>query len=126
MILLDTNVLIFLHTYPDRLPGKWINEIKDPKNVLVVSAASIWEIAIKQSIKRNNIAVSAKHILNNSRDFGIQILDITPDLVLGVTDLPHLHKDPFDRVIIAQAKQLGCKVMTTDKVFKSYGVNLVD
>ena len=121
-MLLDTNILIIMHAYPDRLKPAWAKRLLDPAQTLLTSATCIWEIAIKYSLKKPGFQIDPHSILRACNDMQIEVLDITPELTLRVVDLPQHHTDPFDRLIIAQALQLGIKVMTTDKAFKEYGV----
>lgn len=121
---IDTNILIVMHTNPARLKKRWQNILGDPSTSLFTSAVCIWEIAIKYSQKKPGFGINPAHIMAACHDTGMTILDLTPDVARMVADLPLHHKDPFDRLIIAQALELGIPVMTTDKMFKKYDVAL--
>jgi PIN domain nuclease of toxin-antitoxin system len=94
--------------------------IDDPENDLLFSAASLWEIAIKSALRRPNFRVDAslfrRNLLNNS----YQELEVTGEHAVAVANLPPLHKDPFDRILIAQSIVEGIMLLTADPLVAQY------
>jgi PIN domain nuclease of toxin-antitoxin system len=104
----------------------WIEFVNDTSNELFLSIGSIWEIAIKSAkgkldIKSSISALIEDHVLKRR----IEILSINAEHLDQVQLLPHHHKDPFDRLIIAQSIVENLKVLTVDPNFKLYGINLI-
>lgn len=97
--------------------------ISDPKNKISVSAASVWEIAIKHALKRNGVAaipISAKDAIKYFGLAGYVILPISPAHAAAVEALPHLHGDPFDRLLVAQAMSEPMRLLTHDPALMRY------
>ncbi len=92
---------------------------------IFVSAVSIGEIAIKRALNRIDFQIEPLEILKECNANGYIMLDITPELAAKVRGIPLHHRDPFDRLLIAQAQELDIPVMTTDSIFKRYDVRLV-
>ncbi|MGB3456871.1 MAG: type II toxin-antitoxin system VapC family toxin [Litorimonas sp.] len=125
-ILLDTQAILYAFAYPERLPYAWEISLKSKSNQFFVSAASPWEVAIKSKDRKPDFFNADPYaILEGCRLSGFRLLDITPEVAVAAGKLPLHHKDPFDRVIIAHAMRLGVPVMTTDRKFKLYDVDLV-
>ena len=123
--LIDTHILIW-HTEKDpRLPQATIEIIENPHNEVYVSKMSLFEICIKQSISKINSTKSPEDfqdvlIDNNFSVLDLQIIDLSNYLIL-----PLIHRDPFDRILIAQAISNNLTIITHDKVFKEYNVNCI-
>ena len=115
--LLDTNILVWWLLGDKRLKQDVIDIISNPACVKFVSVASIWEIVIKNQTKKLNLVVTYKEIF---KSFGFEILNIGIDHVLKVGMLPNIHKDPFDRMLVAQALVEDCVLLTTDKKVQKY------
>ena len=125
MLLLDTHALIWLLSDSARIPAGTRKAMLE--NVLCVSVASLWEIGIKASLKREekrlNISRSVSEIAAMCERQGIEILPITPDACEAVRTLPHIHEDPFDRMIIVQAIIGAMTLVTKDEnIWKYPGV----
>ena len=125
MLLLDTHALIWLLSDSARIPAGTRKAMLE--NVLCVSVASLWEIGIKASLKREekrlNISRSVSEIAAMCERQGIEILPITPDACKAVRTLPHIHEDPFDRMIIVQAIIGAMTLVTKDEnIWKYPGV----
>jgi PIN domain nuclease of toxin-antitoxin system len=90
-----------------------------------LSAASIWEMAIKSSLDRLTLPARASDYIAEKVQRGLQILTIDWPVAAAVERLPFHHRDPFDRLIVAQAQAEGLDVVTKDKVFRKYGVKVV-
>ena len=122
-LLLDTHIALWAIVDDARLPQPAANLIADPRHLIVVSAASVWEIAIKHGLARgraNDMPVSASDALGYFRAAGYELLAVTADHAAAVAALPSLHRDPFDRIIIAQALHEPLRLMTHDPMVKSY------
>lgn len=125
-ILLDTQCWLWMLTEPDRLAESARGLLSSPDNELFVSAASSWEIAIKYSIGRLSLpsepAMLVPQWLAESR---VSSLAIEHDHALQVSKLPHHHRDPFDRMLIAQAHVERLPILTADRQFAAYDVELL-
>jgi len=122
-LLLDTHVLIWSATDPDHLPRDVRREIEDGTNDLLVSVVSAWEIAIKQSIGKLDLARPAEEWFPEVvRRTGFKVVEPRMAAALRVRTLPWHHKDPFDRFLIAKAIEDGYTIITHDRIFADYGV----
>ena len=126
-ILVDTHILLWFFTDDPRLNEKTKKIYLDTKNKLSVSAATFWEIAIKASLgkitlKKNWLTLMKKHLYENA----IQWLPISPEHCHQLSLLPFHHRDPFDRMLIAQAMVEEMKVLTSDPHLKKYEVECID
>jgi PIN domain nuclease of toxin-antitoxin system len=117
--LLDTHVLLWWLDDSPHLSEAGRNAIANPDNLIVLSAVIIWEIRIKQALGKLEIAPNFYRVINNQ---GFELLSITADHADATGDLPMHHRDPFDRMLIAQAKLEGLSIVTHDTVFKRYGI----
>lgn len=115
-----------MHIWPERLPKAWIPIVTSSDTPLFASAVSLLEIGIKYAKFGDAFGVDPDLIVSSCRDTQIEIVDIHTAILIPSTRLPHHHKDPFDRLIIAQASAMQARVMTTDKIFKSYDIELVN
>lgn len=121
--LLDTHVVLWWFTTPETMKKKTQSIIRDKSNQIFVSSVSFWEMAIKKSLGRltlphNLIEMVAAEAFN--------ILPIMPEDGLGVADLPLLHTDPFDRLLIMQAKLNDLVIITRDKKIAEYPVIILE
>lgn len=119
--LLDTHILLWAASYPDRLSPATRQAIESEENVLHFSTACLWEIVIKRSLNRADLTVDVNLFRRGLVDSGYLELPIQGHHVLAVAGLPDIHRDPFDRIQIAQAKSDGMVFITSDAVLKSYG-----
>jgi PIN domain nuclease of toxin-antitoxin system len=121
-LLLDTHVFLWLNAAPERLGGA-LAEIEDSRNRLVVSAASSWEIAIKHARGRLPLPdPPERYVPDLIRRIGAQALTIEHAHALGVSSLPPLHRDPFDRLLVAQARSIEATLVTADERLAEYPV----
>jgi PIN domain nuclease of toxin-antitoxin system len=118
--LLDTHVLLWAAGQPDRLPAAARVLLADPKNELVFSSASLWEIAIKSGLGRDDFRVDARLLRRGLLDNGYRELPITSEHAVAIDSLPPIHKDPFDRILIAQSMVEGIILLTTDPLVAQY------
>ena len=117
--LLDTHVVLWWLTDPKNIRPKSRNIITDAASHVFISSVSFWEMAIKQSLHRLTIP---HNLLETLISEGFKILPILPEEALGVADLPLIHTDPFDRLLIAQAKLNDFAMITRDKQIAKYPV----
>ncbi|MBW8743934.1 MAG: type II toxin-antitoxin system VapC family toxin [Sphingomonas sp.] len=118
-LLLDTHLLLWAAA-GSGLSDRAADLIADPQNKLWFSPASIWEIAIKSSLGKADFAVEAGLFRRELLDSGYEELPITSAHAAGVATLPDIHRDPFDRMLIAQAIAEGVVLLTTDRVILQY------
>ncbi|MGZ5030162.1 MAG: type II toxin-antitoxin system VapC family toxin [Methylobacter sp.] len=119
-LLLDTHLLLWAAGSPERLPPVALPLLKDPANELFFSAASLWEIAIKRGLGRVDFQVDARVLRRGLLDNGYQELAITAEHAVSIDSLPPIHKDPFDRILVAQATVEGITLLTADAVVAKY------
>lgn len=119
-LLLDTQVLLWAAGQPERLPGAARKLLRDPRNELLFSAASVWEITIKSSLGRDDFRVEPRLFRRSLLDNGYVELPITGEHAVGVDTLPPLHRDPFDRLLLAQALAEGITLLTSDEQLARY------
>ena len=94
--------------------------LEDPANTLAFSVASLWEIVIKRGLRRDDFRVEPRRLRRGLVDAGYHEIAITSDHALVVDHLPPLHRDPFDRMLIAQATSEGAVLLTADPVVARY------
>jgi PIN domain nuclease of toxin-antitoxin system len=119
-LLLDTHLLLWAAGEPRRLSKQTRTLIDDPKNELLFSAASLWEVAIKRGLGRDDFKVDARLLRRGLLDNGYSELPIISDHVVATDSLPLLHKDPFDRMLVAQATVEGITLLTVDSLVSQY------
>jgi PIN domain nuclease of toxin-antitoxin system len=119
-LLLDTHLLLWAAGEPSRLPARARALIRDPANETVFSAASLWEIAIKSRLGRDDFHVDPRLLRRGLLDNSYTELPITSEHAVAVDSLPPLHKDPFDRILVAQATVEGITLLTADPVVAQY------
>ncbi|KAA1179529.1 type II toxin-antitoxin system VapC family toxin [Rhizobium tropici] len=119
--LLDTHILLWATVASQQLPEKARDLIEDLDNTIAFSTASIWEVAIKAGLARPDFAVNARRLYENLLENGYEELPVFGQHAAAVADLPDIHKDPFDRILIAQAFVEGISLITADKTVASYG-----
>jgi PIN domain nuclease of toxin-antitoxin system len=125
-ILLDTHCWLWWISEPARLKDDARRLIEDSLNTILLSVASSWEIALKYSIGRLDLPEPPEHFVPKRlmRD-GISSLPIEHVHALHVAGLPYHHKDPFDRLIISQAQIEGVPIMTVDRQFEAYDIEII-
>lgn len=119
-LLLDTHLLLWAAGEPKRLSATARRLIESPENQLFFSAASIWEVLIKCGLGRADFQVDARLLRRGLQDNGYVELPMTGEHALGVAGLPPLHKDPFDRMLLAQAAVEGMTLLTADASVARY------
>jgi len=119
-ILLDTDVLLWALIEPKRLSRDVRTAIEDERNDVLFSAASIWEIAIKSTLKKRGFRFTAEQIVTAAATSGFAELPIRATAAARVAELPPLHRNPFDRILIAQAMVEPAHFYTADAILKEY------
>lgn len=124
-ILLDAHSLIWFLEGDNNLSRIAKEAIEDPGNISFVSIASFWEMAIKVSLGKLEIRSSLDQITQLTQGNGIEILPIHLNHALLVANLPFYHRDPFDRLLIAQAKLEKMPLVSRDGYFKDYQISML-
>jgi len=119
-LLLDAHLLLWAAEGTGQLPAAARELIEDPANELFFSAASLWEIAIKRGLDRPDFQVDARVLRRGLLDNGYSELPITSEHAVAIDTLPPIHKDPFDRILIAQTMVEGIILLTTDSLVAQY------
>jgi PIN domain nuclease of toxin-antitoxin system len=120
-LLLDTQLLLWAAGQPERLSPAARKQIADPKNDILFSAASIWEVSIKNSLGRKDFRIEPRLLRRGLLDNGYSEMVITTHHAANVDGLPPLHKDPFDRMLVSQALTEGVILLTSDAMLTKYG-----
>ncbi len=119
-LLLDTHLLLWAAGAPDRLPPDARTLLEDPANDLLFSAASLWEVAIKNQLGRPDFHADPRLLRRGLLDNGYAEVPIASAHAVALDLLPPLHKDPFDRILIAQALVEGITLLTADPLLARY------
>lgn len=125
-LLLDTHTLIWAVDDPDQIPSVAMTTMADPANERLISTATIWEMAIKFGKGRLPLSLPYRTWIDKViADLALTMLPITLDHAERQTELPWHHRDPFDRLLAAQALIEGIPLVSADAIFDQYGVNRV-
>lgn len=119
--LLDTHVLLWSLADDRKLPPALRKQLSDRANEVYCSAASLWEIAIRLRLGREDFQVDPREIAEMATEVGFTLLPITAEHAVAIADLPTLHGDPFDRMLFAQAKVEPMRLLTADRRLADYG-----
>lgn len=120
LYLLDTHVLLWAAGEPQRLPTATHATLDSPANDLTFSTASLWEVVIKRRLGREDFQVEPRRLRTGLLDNGYQELPIRGEHTLVVELLPSIHRDPFDRILLAQAHVEGATLLTADHLLAQY------
>ncbi|MSP14803.1 MAG: type II toxin-antitoxin system VapC family toxin [Chloroflexi bacterium] len=125
-LLFDTHAFIWWDNDPARLSAKALVLCSDPENELILSVTSLWEMQIKRQLGKLNLRLPlAEIVAQQQATNGLSLLAITQVHILALDGLPTPHKDPFDRLLIAQATAEGIALVSNDLVFASYPVQVI-
>jgi PIN domain nuclease of toxin-antitoxin system len=119
-LLLDTHLLLWAADSIERVPPKARALMADAENDLLFSAASLWEIAIKSRLNRPDFQVDARMLRRGLIDNGYLEIPILSEHAVAIDAFPPIHKDPFDRLLIAQATVEGVTLLTNDAAMSGY------
>lgn len=118
--LLDTHLLLWAAGRPEHLSAEARTLLEAPESELLFSAANLWEITIKRALGRDDFQVDGRVLRRGLLDNGYLELPITSQHALAVEPLPPIHKDPFDRLLLAQASVEGIVLLTADPILARY------
>ena len=124
-LLIDTHVLIWFLEGNKSLSKPHRQIISDSQNDVLVSIASLWEIAVKISLGKLTLAKPLADVIKQIAVENIEVLPILPKHTLQVSTLPFHHRDPFDRIIVAQSQVENLPIVTNDIEFSHYGIKLL-
>ena len=122
--LLDTQLLIWMAFAPEQLPSTLIPDLEDRQQRFFVSVVSLWEVAIKRSLNRPDFQFDAAALRQQLQREGFEELPIRAEHCLAVQHLPWHHRDPFDRLLIAQAQQEQIQLLSCDQSLSQYGASV--
>ncbi|HWS71878.1 MAG TPA: type II toxin-antitoxin system VapC family toxin [Thermoanaerobaculia bacterium] len=125
-LLLDTHIFLWYITEDLKLPAVAADAIRDKKNEVLLSVVSVWEIVVKYQLGKLSLPYAADHYVRDRRVMHqIASLGLEEASIGRLLTLPALHRDPFDRLLICQAIQHDCVIITVDQAFAGYPVNLL-
>ena len=120
ILLVDTHLLLWAAAQPQKLSKTARQVLEDPDAQLWFSAASLWEVAIKRGLRREDFRVEPRRLRRGLIDNGWRELAVSSEHTIAALTLPPIHKDPFDRMLLAQAQVEGLTLVTSDKVVARY------
>jgi len=124
--LLDTHIFIWWADQPEKLSPNALSALEDEANELLLSVASVWEMQIKTQLGKLNLSLPLKQLLKSQQQTNeLTVLPVTLKHVLALEALPFHHKDPFDRLLIAQSIEEELTIVTADSQFSAYPVKLL-
>jgi PIN domain nuclease of toxin-antitoxin system len=124
-ILLDTHAFLWWDSEPEKLSERALELCQDPENLLLLSAASVWEMQIKIQLGKLKINLPVADLIHQQEENGIGILPVHLSHVLALSDLPPLHRDPFDRLLVAQAIVEDAAFISADPLIAQYPVKAI-
>jgi PIN domain nuclease of toxin-antitoxin system len=124
-LLLDTHAFIWWDSDPAQLSASALAALSDPANEVWLSVASVWEMVIKAQLGKLTLRLPLAGVVTQQQANGLQVLAVTLAHALAVEGLPAIHKDPFDRVLIAQANVEGAELVSADPVVRQYPVRVL-
>ncbi len=119
-VLLDTHILLWSVAQSDLLPRAVANTLADSSNTVYFSVINLWELVIKAALQRPDFRVDSVRTRQEALGFGFRELQVTAEHAFAVAFLPALHRDPFDRMLIAQARTEGLQLLTMDSQVQQY------
>jgi PIN domain nuclease of toxin-antitoxin system len=120
--LIDTHVVIWMAEDSEKLPPKMKKILEDEENKIYLCTISLWEIAIKMNLGKLDLGVRLDEFFINIEQRDFSILHIENDYLNALSDLPYIHKDPFDRLLISTALTENLTIMTIDENIQQYDV----
>lgn len=121
LLLLDTQLLVWGAVAPDRLSAETRALLSDTSHQQAFSVVSVWEVAIKMMLGRADFRLDPRRLRRSLLDGGCREMALTGDHAVAIVQLPPLHQDPFDRLMIAQARCEGAVLLTADTALVRYG-----
>lgn len=123
--LLDTHTVLWLASNPDKLPAKVQNLLLAPSSKLFVSIASAWEVAIKLNLGKLDLEGGISTFFDICSANSVQILNINKNALEALPDLPFIHRDPFDRLLVVTALTENLTMLSADKNIQQYKINCI-
>lgn len=120
VLLLDTHILLWALDAPERLPPDVVAQLESPETMVYFSAASIWEIAIKSALGKIDFPYSPEDITQAAKNTGFVELPVSAAHGAKIAHLPWHHRDPFDRLLVAQALLMPAQLLTADAALGPY------
>ena len=125
-LLLDTHAFIWWDSNPDKLSPRALTLCQDRRNILIVSVASLWEMQIKAQLGKLKLNIPMAELIEKQKETNaIKVLTISLEHILELGNLPTIHNDPFDRLLIAQARVEDAMIVSTDSIFAQYPITIV-
>jgi PIN domain nuclease of toxin-antitoxin system len=125
-LLLDTHTFIWWHSDPAKISPQALRLCRDTANTILLSVATVWEMQIKLLTGKLRLSISLDELVEIQRQVNdLKVLPIFLSHVSALENLPNHHKDPFDRMLIAQARVEGASLVSQDPVFQKYQVRLI-
>ncbi len=119
-LLLDTQAFIWFVENDNQLPEHIKKDIENPDSSIIISIASLWEMTIKMTLGKLQISHDIETTINNLYLNGFEILPILPEHIIKLSTLEYFHRDPFDRIIVAQVLSENLEIVTSDDKFENY------
>ncbi|MCZ8190498.1 MAG: type II toxin-antitoxin system VapC family toxin [Microcystis sp. LE19-338.1B] len=124
-IFLDTHTFIWWDSEPEKLSQRALELCRDTSNTLLLSITSIWEMQIKLQLGKLSLKIPLAEMINTQQETNqIGLLSITVSHVLALNTLPNIHKDPFDRLLVAQANLENARLISHDSILAKYPVQI--
>ena len=123
-LLLDTHAFIWCDSEPAKLSLRAQELCQDPDNTLILSVASVWEMQIKLQLGKMQFKMPLPDMIRQQQENGVEVLPVHAEHVFALDSLPAHHKDPFDRLLVAQAIVEGAAIITTDPLILQYPVKV--
>ena len=125
-LLLDTHIFIWWADQPEKLSAAALSALEDEANELLLSVASVWEMQIKIQLGKLKLSLPLKELINNQQETNdLMVSPVALTHVLALNSLPFHHKDPFDRLLIAQSIEEKLTIVTADSQFSAYSAKLL-
>ncbi len=124
-LLLDTHAFIWWDSDPSQLSSTALAALRDPSNEVWLSVCSVWEMAIKVDLGKLTLRLPLPDIVAQQRTNGLRVMPISLEHSVAILGLPPIHKDPFDRLLIAQATVESAKLVTNDQLVGKYSVSVL-
>ncbi len=118
--LLDTHILLWAVSQTELLPAAMTGDLEDTRNTVYFSVINLWEMVVKSALPRRDLKIDAMLARREALSFGFRELQVTAEHAFAVGSLPSFHKDPFDRMLIAQARVEGLNLLTVDAKIQKY------
>lgn len=126
-LLLDTHIFIWWADHPEKLPPAALSALEDENNELLLSVASVWEMQIKIQLGRLKLSLPLEELVKTQQETNdLTISPVALKHVLALDALPFHHKDPFDRLLIAQSIEEGLTLVSADSQFSAYSLRYCD